>query len=225
MFLTISQPYQEWRRRPAVKPDNLQRPARCQIRRCKSRDEDLRLFQALRRLSGRLFLCPAQQKARNSNGSSSFYIRIRDGRTSRQDLRPDLRRDPRRHSRAGPRTARVACECTVTTGVVHVMGEITTDCYVDIPKIVRQTVREIGYDRAKYGFDCETCAVLITNIDEQSAGHRPRRRPVAREQGDRRQCARQRRGRSGHDVRLRLRRDARSSCRCPSRWRTSWPSA
>ena len=63
---------------------------------------------------------------------------------------------------------RVACECTVTTGVVNVMGEITTECYVDIPKIVRQTVREIGYDRAKYGFDCETCAV-ITNIDEQSA--------------------------------------------------------
>ena len=59
-------------------------------------------------------------------------------------------------------------ECTVTTGVVNVMGEITTDCYVDIPKVVRQTVREIGYDRAKYGFDCETCAV-ITNIDEQSA--------------------------------------------------------
>ena len=58
---------------------------------------------------------------------------------------------------------RVACECTVTTGVVNVMGEITTDCYVDIPKVVRQTVREIGYDRAKYGFDCETCAV-ITNI-------------------------------------------------------------
>mgnify|MGYP000692258697 FL=1 len=63
---------------------------------------------------------------------------------------------------------RVACECTVTTGVVNVMGEITTECYVDIPKVVRQTVREIGYDRAKYGFDCETCAV-ITNIDEQSA--------------------------------------------------------
>ena len=63
---------------------------------------------------------------------------------------------------------RVACECTVTTGVVNVMGEITTDCYVDIPKVVRQTVREIGYDRAKYGFDCDTCGV-ITAIDEQSA--------------------------------------------------------
>ena len=62
---------------------------------------------------------------------------------------------------------RVACECTVTTGVVNVMGEITTDCYVDIPKVVRQTVREIGYDRAKYGFDCDTCGI-ITNIDEQS---------------------------------------------------------
>ena len=65
-------------------------------------------------------------------------------------------------------TARVACETTVTTGLVHVMGEITTTCYVDIPKIVRDVVREIGYDRAKYGFDCDTCAVM-TSIDEQSA--------------------------------------------------------
>ena len=64
-------------------------------------------------------------------------------------------------------TARVACETTVTTGLVHVMGEITTSCYVDIPKIARDVVREIGYDRAKYGFDCDTCAV-ITSIDEQS---------------------------------------------------------
>ena len=63
--------------------------------------------------------------------------------------------------------ARVACETTVTTGLVHVMGEITTSCYVDIPKIVRDVVRDIGYDRAKYGFDCDTCAVL-TSIDEQS---------------------------------------------------------
>jgi len=63
--------------------------------------------------------------------------------------------------------ARVACETAVTTGMVLVMGEITTECYVDIPKIVRQTVREIGYDRAKFGFDCDTCAVL-TSIDEQS---------------------------------------------------------
>ncbi|MDK2937705.1 MAG: S-adenosylmethionine synthetase [Eubacteriaceae bacterium] len=64
--------------------------------------------------------------------------------------------------------ARVACETMVTTGLVLVAGEITTDCYVDIPKLVRETVREIGYDRAKYGFDCDTCAV-ITAIDEQSA--------------------------------------------------------
>ncbi|MDA8234092.1 MAG: methionine adenosyltransferase [Clostridia bacterium] len=63
--------------------------------------------------------------------------------------------------------ARVACETSVTTGLVLVMGEITTGCYVDIPKIVRGTIREIGYTRAKYGFDSETCAVL-TSIDEQS---------------------------------------------------------
>ena len=63
--------------------------------------------------------------------------------------------------------ARVACETTVTTGLVHVMGEISTHCYVDIPHIARQVIREIGYDRAKYGFDCDTCAVL-TSIDEQS---------------------------------------------------------
>ena len=62
---------------------------------------------------------------------------------------------------------RVACETTVSTGLVHIMGEITTSCYVDIPKITRQVIREIGYDRAKYGFDCETCGI-ITNIDEQS---------------------------------------------------------
>ena len=62
---------------------------------------------------------------------------------------------------------RVACETTVSTGLVHIMGEISTTCYVDIPKIARDVIREIGYDRAKFGFDCETCAV-ITNIDEQS---------------------------------------------------------
>ena len=65
-------------------------------------------------------------------------------------------------------SARVACETCTTTGMVMVMGEITTNCYVDIPKVVRETVREIGYDRAKYGFDCDTCSVL-TSIDEQSA--------------------------------------------------------
>src|ERR671925_410574 len=62
---------------------------------------------------------------------------------------------------------RVACECLVNTGLVLVAGEITTETYVDIPKLVRETLRRIGYDRAKYGFDAETCAV-ITAIDEQS---------------------------------------------------------
>ncbi len=69
-----------------------------------------------------------------------------------------LRRDP---------NSRVACETTATTGVIYIMGEITTEAYVDIPTIVRETVREIGYDRAKFGFDCDTCAVL-NSIHEQS---------------------------------------------------------
>ena len=63
--------------------------------------------------------------------------------------------------------ARVACETAVTTGMVLVMGEITTNCYVDIPKVVRKKIKEIGYDRAKFGFDFDTCAVL-TSLDEQS---------------------------------------------------------
>ncbi len=62
---------------------------------------------------------------------------------------------------------RVACETVVSTGLVHVMGEISTNCYVDIAKITRGVIRDIGYDRAKYGFDCDTCGI-ITNIDEQS---------------------------------------------------------
>ena len=62
---------------------------------------------------------------------------------------------------------RVACETCASTGLIHIMGEITTHCYVDIPKLARQVVLDIGYDRAKYGFDGHTCAV-ITNIDEQS---------------------------------------------------------
>ena len=62
---------------------------------------------------------------------------------------------------------RVACETCASTGLIHIMGEITTSCYVDIPKIARRVVLDIGYDRAKYGFDGNTCAV-ITNIDEQS---------------------------------------------------------
>ncbi len=63
--------------------------------------------------------------------------------------------------------ARVACECLVSTGLVLVAGQITTNCYADIPRVTRETIREIGYTRAKFGFDCDTCAVL-TSIDEQS---------------------------------------------------------
>ena len=62
---------------------------------------------------------------------------------------------------------RVACETVVSTGLVHVMGEISTSCYVDIGKIARGVIRDIGYDRAKYGFDCDTCGIIV-NIDEQS---------------------------------------------------------
>jgi len=65
-------------------------------------------------------------------------------------------------------TGRVACECLLTTGLVVVAGEITTSCYVDIPRIARETIKEVGYTRAKYGFDYETCGV-ITAIDEQSS--------------------------------------------------------
>ncbi len=64
--------------------------------------------------------------------------------------------------------SRVACETTASTGLIHIMGEITTKGYADIPKITREVIREIGYDRAKYGFDCDTCGI-ITNIDEQSS--------------------------------------------------------
>ena len=62
---------------------------------------------------------------------------------------------------------RVACETTVSTGLVHIMGEISTECYVDIPRIARQVIKDIGYDRAKYGFDGDTCGIIM-NIDEQS---------------------------------------------------------
>ena len=68
---------------------------------------------------------------------------------------------------AKDKNARVACETLVTTGMVHVVGEISTTCYVDIPHIVRETIRGIGYTRAKYGFDCDTCGVLVS-LDEQS---------------------------------------------------------
>ena len=119
--------------------------------------------------------------------------------------------------------ARVACETTCTTGMVQVMGEISTSCYVDIPKVVRDTVREIGYDRAKYGFDCDTCAVL-TAIDEQSADialgvdnsleskEGASEADLAIGAGDQGMMF-------GYAMR------PRSLCRCRSLWRTSWQSA
>ncbi len=101
--------------------------------------------------------------------------------------------------------ARVACETTVTTGLVHVMGEITTTCYVDIPKIARQVVRDIGYDRAKFGFDCDTCAVL-TSIDEQSPDIAMGvDKCLEAKEGDAGRRPGQRGRGPGHDVRLRLR--------------------
>ena len=97
---------------------------------------------------------------------SSVHIRIRYRRPSRQicDQISDAILDAILEKDPG---ARVACETTCSTGLVHIMGEITTDCYVDIPGVARQVIREIGYNRAKYGFDCDTCGV-ITNIDGQS---------------------------------------------------------
>ena len=92
--------------------------------------------------------------------------------------------------------ARVACETLVTTGLAVVAGEITTTCYVDFQKIVRETIKEIGYTRAKFGFDSETCAVL-SSIHEQSPD-------IAHGRGS------GRRRRPGADVRLRLHRDRRA---------------
>ena len=106
--------------------------------------------------------------------------------------------------------ARVACETATTTGLVLVLGEITTKAeYVDVQTIVRETVQDIGYTKAEYGFDYLTCGTLVS-IKEQSAGHRAGRRRRAR--GPRRRGAgvRARRRRPGDDVRLRLPRDARA---------------
>ena len=101
---------------------------------------------------------------------------------------------------------RVACETTASTGLVHILGEITTNCSVDIPKVAREVIRDIGYDRAKYGFDCDTCGI-ITNIDEQSGDIALGVDKCLEVGGRGRRRSGQRRRRSGHDVRLRLRRD------------------
>ena len=103
--------------------------------------------------------------------------------------------------------SRVACETATTTGLVMVMGEITTKGYVDIQKVVRNTVREIGYDRAKYGFDCDTCGVIVA-LDEQSPdiamgvdkALEAKEKRQQREQDDRRGAGGNRCRRSGYDV-------------------------
>ena len=115
---------------------------------------------------GRGFFHPQKQKGRKTMAKRLFTSEsVTEGhpdkvcdQISDAILDAILEKDP---------MARVACETAVSTGLVHIMGEITTSCYVDIPKIARQVIRDIGYDRAKYGFDGDSCAV-ITNIDEQS---------------------------------------------------------
>ncbi len=128
-----------------------------------TKDEDQHLIFMPRRPAGLLFV------QKQTGGNMSHYLFTSESVTeghpdkicdqiSDAILDAILAEDP---------DGRVACETTVSTGLVHIMGEITTSCYVDIPKIAREVIRGIGYDRAKYGFDCDTCGI-ITNIDEQS---------------------------------------------------------
>ena len=110
---------------------------------------------------------------------------------------------------ADPAQVRCACETLATTGMVFVTGEIRTQAYVDVPGIVREVLRDIGYDRAKYGFDCETCGVHQRH-PRAEPGHRARRRHVVggpARMRRRRPVRRRGRGRPGHGVRLRLQRD------------------
>ena len=142
---------------------------RCQILRKIPRDEE---FCKCSDFPGIFFLfCPEKDKERKTKGD---FLMARHFFTSESvtEGHPDKICDQisdavldeiMAHDPAG----RVACECAVTTGMIMVMGEITTSCYVDIPQIARSVVREIGYTRAKYGFDADTCSV-ITSIDEQS---------------------------------------------------------
>ena len=144
----------------------------------------------------------------------------------RQARRPDLRRHPRRRSSKDDPYGRVACETLVTTGLVVVAGEITTETYVDIPKIVRETISEIGYTNAALRLRLETCGVMVA-IDEQSPDISQgvtQALEVRTDVNDDDALDTAGRRRPGHDVRLRLQRDAASSCRCRSRSRTSSPS-
>ena len=97
-----------------------------------------------------------------------LHLRVRDRGPPGQGRRPDLRRRPRRRPEATTRYGRVACETLVNTGLVVVSGEISTDTYVDIQEIARETIRKIGYVDADLGFSADSCAVLNA-IDKQSA--------------------------------------------------------
>ena len=142
---------------------------RCQILRKIPRDEE---FCKCSDFPGIFFLfCPEKDKERKTKGD---FLMARHFFTSESvtEGHPDKICDQISDAvldeiMAYDPAGRVACECAVTTGMIMVMGEITTSCYVDIPKIARSVVREIGYTRAKYGFDADTCSV-ITSIDEQS---------------------------------------------------------
>ena len=142
---------------------------RCQILRKIPRDEE---FCKCSDFPGIFFLfCPENDKERKTKGdflmSRHFFTSesVTEGHPDKicDQISDAVLDEIMAHDPAG----RVACECAVTTGMIMVMGEITTSCYVDIPKIARSVVREIGYTRAKYGFDADTCSV-ITSIDEQS---------------------------------------------------------
>ena len=155
-------PYQEWLR---DRPDDATATcaARCQFRR--KRKMRMKIPSIPPAPAGSFH--PSRQKGRNAHMAKRLFTSesVTEGhpdkicdQISDAILDAILEKDP---------DARVACETTASTGLVHIMGEITTSCYVDIPKIARDVIRDIGYDRAKFGFDCDTCAV-ITNIDEQS---------------------------------------------------------
>ena len=142
---------------------------RCQILRKIPRDEE---FCKCSDFPGIFFLfCPEKDKERKTKGdllmARHFFTSesVTEGHPDKicDQISDAVLDEIMAYDPAG----RVACECAVTTGMIMVMGEITTSCYVDIPKIARSVVREIGYTRAKYGFDADTCSV-ITSIDEQS---------------------------------------------------------
>ena len=157
-----------------MKPDNLHSSVRCQIpagNRKISGSNARKVFRAIFYEKYSIQICFIESLNTNRRKLKSVknfvYFRIRYRGTSptkSSDQISDAILDQILEQDPG---ARVACETTCTTGLIHVMGEISTKCYVDIPSVARQVVREIGYTRAKYGFDADTCAV-ITSIDEQS---------------------------------------------------------